>query len=48
MEKMEFKTKSQLAQERFHEYLENKLKTDGYSKVESDLYFKFEEYINSR
>ena len=38
MEKMEFKTKSQLAQERFHEYLENKLKTDGYSEVESDLY----------
>ena len=48
MEKMEFKTKSQLAQERFHEYLENKLKTDGYSEVESDLYFKFEEYINNR
>lgn len=48
MEKMEFKTKSQLAQEHFHEYLENKLKTDGYSKIESDLYFKFEEYINSR
>ena len=48
MEKLEFKKKSQLVQERFHEYLENKLKTDGYSKVESDLYFKFEEYINSR
>ena len=48
MEKMEFKTKSQLAQERFHEYLENKLKTDGYSEVESDLYFKFEEYISNR
>ena len=48
MEKMEFKTKSQLVQEHFHEYLENKLKTDGYSKIESDLYFKFEEYINSR
>ena len=42
---MEFKTKSQLAQERFHEYLENKLKTDGYSEVESDLYLNLKSIL---
>jgi len=48
MEKKEFKTKSQYMQEQFHEFLENKLKQDGYSSTESDLFYKFEEYINAR
>lgn len=47
-EKKEFKTKSERHQEEFHNYLTNKLKIDGYSQTESELFLKFEDYINQR
>lgn len=43
-----YKTQAQVLEEQFHDFLVNKLKTDGYSEVESALYFEFEKYINNR